>query len=48
MAKGLNDDHFNAVAENIRATLQDLNVPADLIDEVMTIAGSVRNDVLGK
>ena len=48
VAQGLNDDHFNAVAENIQATLQDLSVPADLISEVMAIAGSVRNDVLGK
>ena len=46
--KGLNDDHFNAVAENLQATLEELNVPPELIDEVMEIAGSVRHDVLGR
>jgi hemoglobin len=46
--KGLNDDHFNAVAENLMATLKELNVPADLITEVMTIAASTRNDVLDR
>ena|SRR5689334_1604330 len=44
--KGLNDDHFNAVAENLTATLQELNVPAELIAEVIAIVGSTRSDVL--
>jgi len=44
---GLNHDHFVAVAENLQATLEDLNVPADMIGEVMTIAGSTHDDVLG-
>ncbi len=43
----LTEDHFNAVAGHLLATLQQLNVPEDLIDEVMTIAGSTKNDVLG-
>ncbi|MBI1375639.1 MAG: group 1 truncated hemoglobin [Phycisphaera sp.] len=42
----LNDDHFNAVAENLIATLQDLNVPQELIDQVITIAASTHDDVL--
>ncbi len=46
--KGLNDSHFNAVAENLQKTLEELGVPADLISEVMTIAASTRNDVLNK
>lgn len=46
VARGLNDSHFDAVAEHLQATLQELNVPAELIAEVMTIAGSTRNDVL--
>jgi len=45
--KGLNDSHFNAVAENLQKTLEELSVPADLIGEVMAIAASTRNDVLG-
>lgn len=47
VAKGLNDSHFNAVAGHLQATLQELSVPADLIAEVLAVAGSTRNDVLG-
>ena len=42
----LNDTHFGAVAECLQATLEDLNVPADIIGEVMAIAGSTHDDVL--
>ncbi|MFQ6029699.1 MAG: group 1 truncated hemoglobin [Dehalococcoidia bacterium] len=48
VTRGLNDDHFNAVEENIQATLQELNVPADLISEVMAAAEGTRGEVLGK
>lgn len=44
---GLNDSHFDAVAGHLAATLGELNVPDELIDEVMAIAGSTRGDVLG-
>lgn len=46
--RGLNDSHFNAVVENLVASLQELNVPADLIAEVGAICETTRNDVLGK
>jgi len=46
VAKGLNETHFNAVAGHLQATLEELNVPGDLINQVMAIAGSVRDDVL--
>ncbi|MDQ7091891.1 MAG: group 1 truncated hemoglobin [Methylococcales bacterium] len=46
--KGLNDDHFNAVAGHLQSTLEELGVAADLVGEVMAIAESTRNDVLGK
>jgi hemoglobin len=46
--KGLNDDHFNAVAGHLQATLQELGVDAGAIAEVMAIAGSVRDDVLNR
>jgi hemoglobin len=45
---GLNDSHFDAVMEHLIATLNDLNVPQPLVDQVDKIAESVRNDVLGK
>ncbi len=48
VAKGLNDSHFDAVMENLGATLTELGVPADLIAEAAAIAESTRNDVLGK
>lgn len=48
VANGLNEDHFNAVMENLGATLQELNVPEDLIGEAAAIAMSVKDDVLGK
>lgn len=46
--KGLNDSHFDAVAGHLDATLRELNVPDDLIGEVMAIAGSTRDDVLNR
>lgn len=44
----LTEEHFNAVAECLVSTLQDLNVPQEQIDEVVTIAVSVKDDVLNK
>lgn len=46
--KGLNENHFNAVAGHLQSTLEELNVPTDLISDVMAIAGSTKDDVLGK
>lgn len=46
--KGLNDSHFDAVVENLGATLADLGVPSEKIAEVAAVAESVRNDVLGR
>lgn len=46
--RGLNDSDFDAVMENLGATLQELNVPEDLIGEAAAIAESTRNDVLGR
>ncbi len=46
--KGLDDTHFDAVAGHLQATLEELGVPADLVDEVMTVAASTRDDVLNR
>ena len=46
--QGLNDSHFDAVAENLGKALMDLNVAQEMIDEVMAIVGSTRDDVLGR
>lgn len=45
---GLDSSHFNAVMEHLSGTLQELNVPQELIAQVAAIAESTRSDVLGK
>ena len=42
----LTEVHFTAVAENLIATLKELNVPQTDIDEIVGIALSVKDDVL--
>jgi len=44
----LTEEHFNAVAENLVGTLEELSVPQNLIDGVVDIALSVKDDVLNK
>lgn len=44
----LTEDHFNAVATHLVATLQELNVAQELIDEVVAIAVSTKEDVLNR
>ena len=46
--RGLNDTHFDAVAQRLQETLQELGVGAAEISEVMQIAGSVRGEVLSR
>lgn len=46
--KGLDDSHFDAVMEHLSGTLEELNVPQELIDQVAAIAESTREDVLGR
>ena len=46
--KGLNDMHFDAVVENLGATLKELGVSNEDIAQVAGIAESVRDDVLNK
>ncbi len=47
VAKGLNEEHFAAVAGHLQAVLEELGVATDLTSEVMTIAASTHDDVLG-
>lgn len=42
----LKEEHFQAVAGHLQGTLQELNVPQNLIDEVMKVAASTHDDVL--
>jgi hemoglobin len=45
---GLNDSHFDAVKENLEKTLKELGVGEAPIAQVMAIAESTREDVLGR
>jgi hemoglobin len=46
--EGLNDSHFDAVVEDLGATLKELKVPDNLIAQVAAIAETTRKDVLGR
>jgi len=46
--RGLNDEHFDAVKENLQPALRELEVPEEAIEEVSTIVESTRDDVLGR
>jgi hemoglobin len=46
--KGLGDQHFDAVAKHLDATLRELGVSQDLIQEALGIVGSTRDKVLGR
>ena len=48
LEKGLNDSHVDAVKENLAETLRELEVPEELIQQVMDIAESTRDDVLSR
>src|SRR5208282_2928961 len=48
VARGLNDSHFDAVVENLGATLKELKVPVEKIAEVAALCETTRNDVLGR
>ncbi len=45
---GLDDSHFNAVLENLEATLIELGVEQELVEQVNVLAETTRHDVLGK
>jgi hemoglobin len=45
---GLDDSHFNAVLENLEATLIELGVEKELVEQVNALAETTRHDVLGK
>ena len=46
--RGLNDTHFDAVMENLAATLKELKVPDSMIAEMAAVAESTRKDVLSR
>lgn len=42
----LSDKHFNAVAENLVSTLNELNVTQPHIDEIVSILNGAKSDIL--
>ena len=45
---GVNEEHFDAVVENVAATLKELGASDSDIGEVADIANSVKDDVLNR
>jgi hemoglobin len=45
---GLNDTHFDAIAEHLLATLTELKVGPQIVAQVMAIVGSTRDHVLNR
>ncbi len=48
VAQGLDNTHFDAVAEDLKVTLEELNVPSELISQVMALVEDTRDDVLNR
>ncbi|MCI5162797.1 MAG: group 1 truncated hemoglobin [Candidatus Electrothrix sp. AX5] len=47
VAKGLNGTHFSIIVEHLGATLKELGVKDELVQQAAKVANSVRNDILG-
>lgn len=45
---GLSGQHFDRVATHLKTAMEELGVPANLIDEALAIVGTTRADVLGQ
>lgn len=48
VTRGLSDDHFDATAAHLLATLEELGVEPAVRDEVMKVLDGMRKDVLGR
>ncbi|MBI2381520.1 MAG: group 1 truncated hemoglobin [Gammaproteobacteria bacterium] len=48
VAQGLDDTHFNAFIEHLRTSLHEQGIAPELIGQAMALAGSMRDDVLGR
>ncbi|PCJ11544.1 MAG: group 1 truncated hemoglobin [Gammaproteobacteria bacterium] len=46
--KGLNETHFDAVLESLGATLQELDVPENLIAEAAALVVTLKPDILNQ
>lgn len=48
LERGLGDQHFDAIAQHLQATLRELDVAEDLVSEVLNIVAGTRTEVLGR
>lgn len=48
LSQGLDDSHFDAVAEHLQATLEEMGVMPSEIAQVMAMVASARDDVLNR
>lgn len=48
VAQGMNEEHFDSVVQHLGATLTELGVPGELVEQVAAVAVSVRDDVLNR
>jgi len=48
VAMGMNDRHFDIVMEHLKGTLVELEVDDSLVDQVLAITESTREDVMGR
>lgn len=48
LERGLNETHFDIVAEHLKATLLELKVEGNIIAEAMIVIASTRNAILNK
>jgi hemoglobin len=48
--KGMNitEEQFGAIAGHLQTTLQELGVPADIVGEIMAVAASTHDDIVGR
>lgn len=45
---GLSDEHFDAVATHLKTSMEELNVPAELVSEALAIVETTRGDILNR
>ena len=48
MKRGLNDSHFNAVATHLKETLEELQLPSGITEDIMAKAEAARDAILGR
>jgi len=45
---GLNDSHFDAIAEHLQATLESFGIEGEVLDQIMGAIGGLRDATLNR